>query len=159
MKNKWFSMVFIVLIGGFIVLILRHCDGSKSLGVGDKLNAHGIRDDVAVAIQMAFPESAKVRAAATQLARTTQLAIDNPENALEINKLDESATACYYAIRGEVMENENTSVVLKVEAMVVNSYQRSRAYIRYNSRLSGRVFKSIAPDFSLCEFDVASLKN
>jgi hypothetical protein len=159
MKNKWIWVVSIVLLSGILVLTMRRCNGANSLGVGDKLNAQGIRDDVAAAIQKTFPKSERVRAAAIQLARTTQLAIDNPENALEINKLDEAATACYYAIRGDVIENENTSVPLKVEAMVVNSYQRNRAYIRYNSKLSGRIFESIRPDFSLCEFDVGSMSN
>ena len=159
MKNKWFSMVSIVLIGGFVVLILRHCDGSKSLGVGDKLNADGVREDVAVAIQETFPESKLTQAAATQVARTIQLSIDEPENALEIHRRGEAATACWYAVKGDRHEDENTSLVLKVEAMVVNSYERSRAYIRYNSKLSGRIFEGIRPDLSRCEFDVASLKN
>lgn len=159
MKNKWIWVVSIVLLGGILVFTLRQCNGAKSLGVGDTLNAEGIRDDVAAAIQKTFPHSERVRAAATQLARTTQLAIDNPENALEINKLDEAATACYYAIRGDIRENENTSVPLKVEAMVVNTYQRNRAYIRYNSKLSGRIFEGIRPDFSQCDFDVGSMGN
>jgi hypothetical protein len=154
MKNKW--IWFLGIAASILVAVaFSKCSG----GSKDALNSDGIRDDVAVAIQQAFPESERVRAAATQLARTTQLAIDKPENALEINKLDEAATACYYAIRGDVSENENTSVPLKVEAMVVNSYRRNRSYIRYNSKLSGRIFESIRPDFSRCEFDVGSMSN
>ena len=154
MKNWW---IWLFAVGTIVLVVFAFSKCSE--GSKDALNPDGIRDDVAVAIQTTFPESDKVRAAATQLARTTQLAIDKPENALEINKLDEAATACYYAIRGDVSENENTSVPLKVEAMVVNSYRRNRAYIRYNSKLSGRIFESIRPDFSRCEFDVGSMSN
>ncbi len=152
MKNKWIWFgAFASII--FIVVAISKFSGSSN----DALNADGIRDDVAVAIQQAFPESEIVRAAATQVARTIQLSIDDPKNALEIRRRGEAATECWYAVRGDVSENENTSLVLKVEAMVVNSYQRSRAYIRYNSKLSGQIFDSIQPDFSSCEFDVASM--
>jgi hypothetical protein len=148
-----------ILLGALAAIILVAVVISKFFGPSkDILNADGIRDDVAVAIQKTFPDSKLIRAAATQKARALQLAIDDPENALEIRRIGEAATACYYAVKGDVSENENTSVVLKVEAMVVNSYQRSRAYIRYNSKLSGRIFQSIQPDFARCEFDVASME-
>ncbi|CAN5514245.1 hypothetical protein BH10BDE1_BH10BDE1_13880 [soil metagenome] len=153
MKNRWIWIGAIVAVILIAIAILKFSSGSK-----DVLNADGVRDDVAVAIQQTFPESEMVRAAATQVARTIQLSIDDPENALEIRRRGEAATACWYAVRGEVSENENTSLVLKVEAMVVNSYRRTRAYIRYNSKLSGQIFESIQPDFSSCEFDVASME-
>jgi hypothetical protein len=153
MKNKWVWLgivVAIILIAG----ALYKFSGSSR----DVLNAEGIREDVAVAIKQTFPESERVRAGATQLARSFQLAIDEPEKALETHKIYEAAKACLYAIRGDIHENEETAVGLKVEAMVVNSYQRNRDYIKYNGRLSGQIFRSIQPDFSRCEFDVASMK-
>lgn len=159
MKNKWLSITSVVLFGGILVLIIRQCNGAKSAGVGDTLNADGIRDDVAAAIAQTIPDSERTRSAATQMARALQLAIDEPDRALEIHQIDEAASACLYAIRGDVRENETTSLPLKIEAMVVNSYARSRAYIRYNSKLSGRIFEGIRPDLSRCDFDVDSMSN
>lgn len=159
MGNKWVWFLSAVLIIGITVLTLGYFTTGKALGAGEKLNADGIRDDVAVAIAKTFPESERVRAGAIQLARAFQLAIDDPENALEVVEIYRSAKSCLYAIRGDVRENEKTALGLKVEAMVVNSYARSRAYIKYNGRLSGRIFKSIEPDITKCEFDAASMRN
>lgn len=159
MKNKWIWILSAVLVLGIIVSVVRHFDSPKSLGVGDTLNEDGIRDDVALAIAQVVPDSERTRAAATQMARALQLAIDQPDRALEIHSLDEAASACLYAIRGTVRENEFTSLPLKIEAMVVNTYRRSRAYIRYNGKLSGRIFKSIQPDLSQCEFDTEAMRN
>lgn len=154
MKNVWIWLVVLTAVILIVIFFSKYVSGSK-----DVLNSDGIREDVAVAIANTFPDSEKRRAGAVQLARAFQLAIDEPENALETHKIYETAMACLYAIRGDVHENEDTALSSKVEVMVVNSYKRSRAYIKYNGRLSGQIFHSIQPDFSQCEFDVGSMGN
>lgn len=154
MKNRWIWVGALIAVVLIAITILKLSGGSK-----DVLNADGIRDDVATAIASTFPESERKRASAVQLARVFQFAIDEPEKALEIHKLFETSMACYYAIRGDVEENEENAMSAKVEVMVVNSYDRSRAYIRYNGKLSGQVFESIQPDLSACDFNADSLRN
>lgn len=154
MKNRWIWFGALSAVAVILFAIFNFGGGTK-----DTLNTEGIRDDVAEDIARTFPNSETLRAAATQLARSLQLAIDKPENALEIEKQDDAATACYYAIRGQVLEDEESSVPLKVEGMVVNSYARSEAYIRYNGKLSGRIFQSIHPDISRCDFDANAMRN
>ena len=154
MKNVWIWLAVLTAAISIVIFFSKYVSGSN-----DVLNSDGIREDVAVAIANTFPDSEKKRAGAVQLARAFQLAIHEPENALETYKIYEAAKACLNAIRGDIHENEETAISSKIEAMVVNSYERSRAYIRYNGKLSGQIFRSIQPDFSRCEFDVDSMEN
>lgn len=148
----------VVLLIGIFVLIIRQCS-SKPLGVDDKLNADGIREDVAVEIARAFPQSEKRRAAATQLSKAFQVAIDEPGEASVANELYERAKSCLMAVEGLAMRAEPTQTSGQIESWVVNSYERSQAYIQYNAALSGRIFEPIDPDISKCEFDVATMRD
>ena len=159
MKHKWFWSVSVVLLVGIIVLILTNYDSSKSRGAGDALNADGIREDVAAEIARAFPESKKRRASATQLSNAFQAAIAEPGEASVANELYERAESCLMAVEGLAVRAEPTDTSEQIESWVVNSYERSQAYIQYNAALSGRIFGPIDPDILKCEFDVAKLRD
>ncbi len=160
MKNKWLLIALCVAIFGIGVLVLRSCNQQSSeVGIKDQLNSDGVRSDVAQAIAHTFPESEKKRAAATQLARAFQMAIENPERALEINNNWEKAQACVYAIEGTGPADSATNTGDIIESLVVNSSKRSRAYIRYNANLSGHIFNVIGADLSACSFDPSKMRN
>jgi hypothetical protein len=124
---------------------------------GEDQDADGVRDDVQAFINSTYPESAKVRAALGQIAKSLQLAIENPENALATQKPVYLALSCLEAtlpnleIYGEISE--------QLEAAVVNSDVRSRAYIRYDANLSGQTFSITRGKMQDCSFNSAELAN
>jgi hypothetical protein len=120
----------------------------------DQLNEQGVRPDVAQAIEDAFPNSKRTRLAALQLARAFQRAVDRPENAAEINKTYEKAISCIEAVSLAQNEPESDRISTQVESMVVNTWARSRSYVKYNARLSGGVFDMIQPDSKNCDFEL-----
>lgn len=156
MKNKF---VLFGLAALAVVLLLFFATSFLKHGHNDELNADGIREDVASEISTAFPKSEKRRAAATQLSRAFQTAIDNPGEASAANELYERAESCLRAVEGVQVRGEPTDTSAMIESWVVNSYERSKAYIHYNASLSGRFFPPIDPDISKCEFDVAKMSN
>lgn len=120
---------------------------------------NGIRPDVRISIAEQFSASANLRAAAEQLAAAFQLAIDKPDQALEVNRAYEKAKSCLRAI-DELDPYETVREVSRfVEASVVNSRDRAAAYLRYNTNLSGQIFDPINPSLKNCNFDVQSLEN
>lgn len=155
MSNKWFWLLIIVLSIGLFVFILRN----HRLANKDQLNADGIRDDVAKAIAEKFPESEKKRAAVTQLARAFQLAIDHPDNALEVNRIHEKAHECLDAIEGLGPYDGPTFTGSIIEGFVVNSLERTRSYIHYNAGLSGYVFQDTNAKMASCEFDPSKMRD
>lgn len=153
MKNKWLWTVSVLLLVGIIALLLRHFDSAKSVGVGDKVNADGIREDVAIAIAKKFPQSEKKRAAATQFASVLQRAVNEPNNALKIVGDLQKAAACLTAIESPKLTDPLTETNRFIEETVVNSLARSRAYIQFNGGLSGHVSGDIEESTKSCDFD------
>ena len=156
MKNKFVLFGLAALV---VVLLIFLATSLLKHGHKEKLNEDGIREDVAAEISTKFPNSEKKRAAAIQLSRAFQTAIDNPGEASAANELYERAASCLKAIEGVPVRGQPTGTSALIESWVVNSYERSQAYIRYNAGLSGRIFQSIDPEISKCEFDVAKMSN
>jgi hypothetical protein len=154
-KNKWIWLAIIILIGGLLFLFLRN---NPTRGI-DQLNSDGIRDDVAKAIAEKFPESEKKRAAAIQLARAFQMAIDHPDEALKVDHIYEKATGCLMAIEGVGPMDGPTGTSPIIEGFVVNSIQRNRSYIHYNAGLSGQIFSGPEGNITFCEFDPSKMRN
>ena len=155
MKNKWLLLAIAVPIVGLLVLVLRNHHVTSQ----DPLNADGIRDDVAQAIAQRFPESEKKRAAAIQMARAFQMAIEHPNNALEFNHILTKAEECMDAIEGLGPADGPTGTGGIIRDFVVNSLTRTRAYIHANAGLSGHVFSGFRADVSSCEFDPSKMRN
>lgn len=157
-RSLW--IVIAILVLGFVFLILRlGLIGPTDIAVHDELNSEGIRPDVAAEIARTFSESERKRAATTQLARSLQMAIAQPEEALKINAIYERAQLCLDAIEGLRPTDPPTYTNSKIEGWVVNSKARARAYIRYNSNLSGHIFKVPSADISMCDFDPSRMRN
>jgi hypothetical protein len=160
MPNKRFLWTGLVLVFGLIAITIGTCSRrSSDVAVKDEINADGVRPDVADKIKRAFPDSERKRAAATQLARAFQLAVEKPERALEVNVQYERAQACMYAIEGVGHGDPPTETSTLIESWVVNSLARSRAYLRYNATLSGEVFEVIEANISSCDFDSSKMRN
>lgn len=159
MKIKWLGLVPIVLIVGILILVARQCSDSKTFGVTDTVNADGVRDDVAIAIREKFPMSEKRRAAATQLARVLQKAVTKPNDAMKIFDDLQRASACLASIESPGPGDPVTESGSFVEAVVVNSFERSKAYIHFNAKLSGQVSGDIDGNPGVCDFDLSKMAN
>lgn len=124
------------------------------------LNADGVRTDVALAIATLFPDSARLRAAGTQLAKALQMAIDQPENAAQIHQAQYTkAKECVLAMENIGEFDGASKVSHQIEALVVNTYERSRQYSLYNSGLSGGTYDLPRANPASCVFDPRKLEN
>lgn len=120
----------------------------------------GVRDDIQRYIALTYPDSERTRAALTQYVKSTQeaLFITNDEAAAR-NNADESrrARACLRFILGDL--NEMRRVRVETLAHFLNTDSRSKAFIRYNSLLSGQVFELITDRKAGCDFNPDAMKN
>lgn len=149
MKKISYILLAIALIT-ISIFALNKC-GSKN---PDRLTEQGIRPDVEQAINKEFPSSRRKRLAAIQLARMLQRAIDNPEDALAMEPEFNTAIACVDAI--DKLEPDSQYLSLRIVPMVVNTWARSRAYVKYNAKFSGKIIHTIKPDLKKCDFDASN---
>ena len=120
----------------------------------------GLRDDVQRYIALTYPDSLKTRAALRQFALTlnkTTLESPDEESALRNTELEARASECLWYIHAE--QSIQMSDLLMAEYL--NTLDRSRAYLEYNSKLGGNVFKG--RDFdeyrSSCTFDPDAMED
>ena len=118
----------------------------------------GVRDDVQRWIVMTYPNSAKTRAALRQDAIALQKYIidsANPTLTYQHALEDDKATDCLEYIR----PNDFYNVVVDLEAVVVNTPQRSRAYLRADQLMSGKFFSSPPNRKQGCNFNPDVMPN
>ena len=121
----------------------------------------GVRDDVQRYIVLTYPDSEKTRAAVFQYARALQKFVlnANDKNASLIHDAEaDAAQDCLVYIRGVRKAREN---FVGLRAQLLNTPERSRAYIRADQQLSGQVF-ALTPDTQLkssCSFDPDAMGN
>ena len=144
-RLKYPTYILGVLIFGFFLI---HRLSAKN---GDVLNAQGIRADTANTIDQEFGYSKEVHLAAIQFARAIQRAIDDPENAVAIDPDMDRAMSCFRAIASSD-DDTAFSIMQRLEGIVVNTWTRSRSYIKYNARLSGGTYSIIPPNLKMCDF-------
>lgn len=132
----------------------------------------GVRDDIQRYIALKFTDSAKFKALMTQHAKTMQSAIlvaDDKALSIEVAHEGSKDFACGRYIKW-VVEPENRPyrrrVVSEQDAYILNTMERSRAYIKYNSHLGGQIFKGLEPSRidktplkKYCDFDPDVLPN
>jgi len=151
-------------------------ENDKTL-LGIDSNNNGVRDDVEHYIFNRFKDSKNYRVEreiAMQRARATQLFMINPETGYQDGKykLTHKMVRCLFYYYDEYLsannitgsrdallfmsKNEITDSVL--DDIIFNNRDRIKAYYKYNSSLSGRMFKNSYPKApESCEFDIDSI--
>lgn len=136
-------------------------DGKATLA-GIDANANGVRDDVEQYIAQAHPNSARERAALTQYAKVAQsVLLDANDKELSIQHAEEEGRAqeCGYYTFSSFDEAVQSRKAL--DAVILNTDARNKAYFAYNDQLGGQNFMS-TPDSqraSTCAVNPATLPN
>lgn len=113
------------------------------------------RSEVEKELLKRFSKSKRVQAASLEYARQFQVAISFPELARETYIKFDKASSCFAALYGD----DNKGAWREIEAMVINTYKRSSAYLKYNGNLSGYMYTVYPHSVNDCHFDVNSLEN
>ncbi len=92
--------------------------------------------------------------AALQLGEAFQLAIDDPNNAIEIYPVVDTALSCAKAVieKKGLEFDEYIKLGDFVEDISTKGYLRQRRYIRHNVNLSGRSYPLDIADITKCKF-------
>jgi len=125
----------------------------------------GVRDDVQRWIVMTYPNSQKTRAALIQMAKATQVILINANNVANARSysLDEGrASDCISYIRKQVLGVGNSdayNVKREMDAIYLNTYSRTKAYLQYDARLSGMFFSVPIDKSATCNFNPDLMPN
>ena len=133
--------------------------GKATLG-GIDSDQDGIRDDIQRYIALTYPESQKTRAALRQATIALQkIILESPdvESALRNTELEARASECIRYIH----PNEGRKIDNTLMAEFLNTFERSRAYLTYNSKLGGHVFggKDLDEYKTSCTFDPDTMED
>jgi hypothetical protein len=114
----------------------------------------GIRDDIQRYIALTYPDSQKTRAALRQFTLAFQKAtLESPdeESALRNTEIEARASECLWYIHSRSSIKMSDSLM----AEYLNTMERSRAYLAYNSKLGGHTFggKDFDEYKTSCTFD------
>ena len=135
-------------------------EAGKTTLAGIDSDGDGIRDDIQRYITLTYPDSLKTRAAlrqATMALQTIVLETPDEESALRNTELEARASECIRYIHpdnGRQIDN-------MLMAEFLNTVERSRAYLKYNSKLGGHVFgtKDLNEYKSSCTFDIDAMED
>ena len=118
----------------------------------------GVRDDIQRYIALTYPDSEKTQAALTEFTKGMQEELVNAEDkelSIEIAIKGNMMISCIKYINPE----NGSRIWRELRAEILNTEERSRAYIQYNDQLGGEVFSLFPRAASSCGFDVDSLPN
>jgi hypothetical protein len=128
--------------------------GKQNL-LGIDSDADGVRDDIQRYIYFTYPNEEKVRLALTELAKQYQTLLmkaNYPDavfnNATKMARHGE----CLDFIKGEIAAD----IIAALRAEILNTRERSLAYIEYNNNLSGEIIlgRPLTDWKNSCAFDV-----
>jgi hypothetical protein len=118
----------------------------------------GVRDDIQRYIEVTYPEEPIVRAGLHQFARPLQLALrdaDSEGAAVAHREVIERAREC---IRTHVAFPQSSTIMKSLIAEMLNTRERSIAYLKWNQQLGGKTFQVPAVDRpSACTSDLSVL--
>ncbi len=133
-------------------------DAGKLTLEGIDSDGDGIRDDIQRFIALNHPDSEKLRAALTQYTRGLQQALlVRDDKALALNaasELDRAGECLWFLLDEEAPDIKN-----ELLARILNTVERSRAYLTYNAQLFGGIFPIASDLKSSCAFDPDALPN
>jgi len=124
----------------------------------------GVRDDVQRWIVLTYPNSEKTRAALIQMAKAMQTILLNATdvvNARTYSLEADRASDCISYIQRQLGISGGDTYNLKreMEAVYLNTYVRSKAWLQHDAHLSGMSFSVPADLSSGCDFDPAAMQN
>lgn len=136
-------------------------EAGKATIAGIDSDGDGVRDDIQRYIAQTYPDSEKARAVLTQYAKIIQKQIlDADSKELSMQHADEG---------GRVMDCGDYLLDIDVygkmsdelDAVTLNTDERTKAYFKYDSQLGGEVFSGLPDDerASGCDFDSDLLAN
>lgn len=141
-------------------------EGKKTLA-GIDSDRDGVRDDVQIWIYNQYPNSEKRRAALRQVAVDSQEAIltfTDKEKSIEVSRKKLRSYDCFlYVFQAQTQEElvEVGNRLQRLKAKILNTRERSDAYVRADQNFSGQVFR-LLPNGDLknaCRFDLERLQN
>jgi hypothetical protein len=120
----------------------------------------GIRDDIQRYIALTYPGSQKTRAALRQFTLAFQKAtLESPDEERALNNVEDMhrAQECLWYIHSRSSIKMSDSLM----AEYLNTMERSRAYLAYNSKLGGHVFggKDFDEYKTSCTFDSDAMED
>lgn len=129
-------------------------EAGKATLEGIDTDGDGLRDDIQRYIALTYPDSQKTRAALRQFTLALNKSIlgsPDEESALNNTELEARASECLWSIHSE--GSIKMSNLLMAEYL--NTMERSRAYLEYDSKLAGHVFggKDFDEYRTSCSFD------
>lgn len=135
-------------------------EAGKATLEGIDSDGDGLRDDIQRYIVLTYPDSQKTRAALRQAAIALQkIILESPdeESALRNTELEARASECLWYIHPDDGNRMDDMLI----AEFLNTLERSRAYLEYNSKLGGNVFggKDIDEYGSSCTFDPDAMED
>jgi len=118
---------------------------------GPDLNSDGVRDDIEAILKAKYQD--KQLAAAMQFARSYQAVLDMPDgDRIAAKTLDIQGSRAFNCVSVKFVDRpqqERHAVMDAIVAMTFNTKARLKAYIRFNSALSGSVLS--LPDGDTCD--------
>jgi hypothetical protein len=134
-------------------------EAGKATLAGIDSDGDGVRDDIQRYIVFSYQNSEKTRAVLLmQYAKSAQMSLldaDNKEASIQHTLSLQRAIECLYYIRPDDAE----IVGGELYAQILNTDERSRAWIKAGQHVSGQVF-TISDDFkSTCDFDPDTMEN
>jgi NH3-dependent NAD+ synthetase len=168
------TVVLAILLGGIALLV--GCSGgssSSSTGAvtqspsnvadttlaGVDANNNGVRDDVEAYITAHYATQPKVRALLMQFAAISQKELlDAADKQKSIQHADDEGVfqdCLWYVADSTDLANAASDAV---QAIVLNTKERMRAYLKYNDQLGGQVFSTV-PDSELATTCGALIQN
>lgn len=136
-------------------------DAGKQTLAGIDSDGDGVRDDVQRYIVLTVPDSARARGALTQSAVAMQSSIGDSlskEASLQRVAQEVSAADCLVFILGT---NKASTMLGRLEAAVLNTPERVRAYFQAARYASGQVFRGVAAEDAgrTCAFDFQGMSD
>jgi hypothetical protein len=130
-------------------------EAGKATIEGIDSDQDGLRDDIQRYIALTYPDSEKTRAALREIALVTQKAlVDRNDENKSLNNADDMTRAmeCLKYIHPGKIGREIDNLLL---AEYLNTAARSRAFLDYNEKLGGHVFRrrKINEYKKSCKFD------
>jgi len=122
----------------------------------------GVRDDVQRWIALTFPNSQKTRAALRQMAQDNQnmLLLSNDKQLVYAAAVQMGKTIdCLWYIYPNPDTGEAIRYSELLDAVIMNTALRSRAYIQANRNLSGRAFSELPNGIQGCKFNPDAMPN
>lgn len=128
--------------------------GKKTL-LGIDSDGDGVRDDIQRYIYFTHIDKEKVQAALTEVAKHFQILLPDVSAALANATKMARHRECLYSFIGE----EAADVLASLRAEILNTRERSTAYIAYSDSLGGEIilFRPLADWSNSCSFDPSAI--